>query len=421
MDNKTKPIGPPWYRQLLITVLGTSIGVGLTFTVNRCVDSHKQHQAQHETAIMAVCDIAEITRGLKEEIYLEDSLFKAAMYVSTHQEMIDKMSVDTLNLAFEYLYDNPMTVKGWTADTKENAFNSGIDTRMNLGNNQFYDNVQSCYYLRRSLKTVMEEAPVFRRPISKDDYEAFLQKLGHSEIFNGIPTTEAKRKAMKKFIAQGATSLYINRYFTRRLAYVQVVDELERLNSQNKLLMNITDEDVEKYIRQNSGNESSRNPAELIEGTWEMNLNTLTTYVFYEDNTFERTSRIESQIQIGLKEEQREVNVLTPIELFVPGQWELDGNELTLDCDFSKAEILSIDLDLSGLPQAALERLQDSLDIKEDMLKDSMLEAIRHQSWRYECIISFDKSGNTMVWTSEETTPAGTKHSNSMQLYRKTE
>ena len=42
MDNNKKQGGFPWYRQLLITVLGTSIGVGLTFTVNRCVDSHKQ-------------------------------------------------------------------------------------------------------------------------------------------------------------------------------------------------------------------------------------------------------------------------------------------------------------------------------------------------------------------------------------------
>ncbi len=29
-----------WLKQLLISILGTSIGVGLTFTVNRCVDSH---------------------------------------------------------------------------------------------------------------------------------------------------------------------------------------------------------------------------------------------------------------------------------------------------------------------------------------------------------------------------------------------
>ena len=423
MDNKAKPIGSPWYRQLLITVLGTAIGVGLTFTVNRCVDSRKQHQAQRETAIMAVCDIAEIARGLKEEMYLEDSLFKVAMYVSTHQEMIDKMSMDTLNMAFEYLYDNPMVVKGWTADTKENAFNSGIDARMNLGNNQFYDNVQACYYLRRSLKTVMEEAPVFRKPISKDDYEGFLQKLSPGDIdFGGIPAPDATRKAIKKYVSQEAASLYIKRYFSRRKAYVQIATDLERLNSQNKLLMGITDEDVEEYLKQNVGNVSGQDPADLIEGTWEMTLNTLSTYMFYENNTLERISRIESQLQLQLNEEQKEVLILAPLDLFVPAQWELDGNKLTIEYDFSQAEIPLIDLDLSGLPQTTLERIKDSLDIKKDMLKESMLQAIKQQPVvTHEWIVSFDKSGDTMIWTGEETTPAGNKQTYSTHLYRKTE
>ena len=80
---------------------------------------------------MAVCDIDEIAQGLKDEIQLEDSLFKVTMYVSTHQELIDSLSMDTLDMAFEYLYDNPTVVRGWMADTKETAFNSSLDARMN--------------------------------------------------------------------------------------------------------------------------------------------------------------------------------------------------------------------------------------------------------------------------------------------------
>jgi len=105
-------------------------------------------------------------QGLKDEMQLEDSLFKVTMYVASHQELIDSLSMDTLDMAFKYLYDDPTVVKEWTADTKENAFNSGIDARMNLGNNQFYDNVQQCYYVRRSLMKVMADAPMFRRPPS---------------------------------------------------------------------------------------------------------------------------------------------------------------------------------------------------------------------------------------------------------------
>ena len=131
-------------KNLSLSILGTAIGVGLTFFVDNRVEYNHQRAAQRETAIMAVCDIDEIAQGLKDEIKLEDSLFQVTMYVSSHQERIDSLSKDTLEMTFKYLYDDPTVVKPWTADTKENAFNSGIDARINLGNNQFYDNVQSC-------------------------------------------------------------------------------------------------------------------------------------------------------------------------------------------------------------------------------------------------------------------------------------
>ena len=189
MEKNSKQTQTPWLRQLLLSILGTAIGVGLTFFVNNMVQKNNQRAAQRETAIMAVCDIDEITQGLKDEIQLEDSLFKVTMYVATHQELIEKLSMDTLDMAFEYLYDDPTVVKPWTADTKENAFNSGIDARMNLGNNQFYDNVQSCYYVRRSLMKVMADAPMFRRPVSKDAYEDFMwtvRQVNTQKMYTGL-------------------------------------------------------------------------------------------------------------------------------------------------------------------------------------------------------------------------------------------
>ena len=412
-----------WLIQLLISIFGTAIGVGLTFFANNAVEKKHQQAAQRETAIMAVCDIDEIVQGLKEEVALEDSLFKVAMYVSSHQEMIGSFSIDTLNMAFVYLYDDPMTFERWTADTKENAFNSGIDARMNIGNNQFYDNVQLCYYLRRALKQVMEEAPVFRRPISKEEYEEFLQKLDPDDIdYDGYPSPDALRKAMKKFVAQGATSLYLKRYFSRRKSYNQVINELELLNRENKLLMTITEEDIEAYIKRNTANVSRQDPADLIVGKWDLNLNdSRNTYVFNEDNTFERTMSIESNLQLKLEQEQKEVFLLAPMDIYIPGRWELDSTKLITVNDFSKAEIRSFDLDVSSLPQSALDRIKDSLEIKKEWMKESLLDMLRQQNPRYECVISFDKSGNTMIWTTEETTPTGKKQTTSTQLYRKPE
>lgn len=414
-----KLTGEGWFAELLVTTLGTAIGVGLTFFVNDKVESAHRRAAQRETAIMAVCDINEIVQGLKDEIQLEDSLFKVAMYVATHQELIDSLPMDTLDMAFKYLYDDPMVVKEWTADTKENAFNSGIDARMNLGNNQFYDNVQSCYYVRRSLMKVMADAPMFRRPLSKDAYEDFLYELPPADIYNdGVPLPDARRHVMKQVFAQKSTTLYIKRYFPRKNAYQNAVTKLEGLNRENKLLMDITDEDIEKYIRQNSENVSQQAIADLIIGTWLLNKDTIT---FHEDNTFERTWVAEFQVEIQLEEDQKEVLVLVPTAFCTKGQWTLNGDTLTYDCDNSSAEMLSFDLDTSNFPQSTLERMKDSMEYGKEVMRRSILENFRQQTLKFDEVVSFDKSGNTMVWTHEESTPAGNKQTTSLQLYRKPE
>lgn len=126
-ENKKKFDVFSWLKPLVISIIGTSIGVGLSFTVNRLVESHKQQKAQRETAIMAVYDIDEINRQIKEEEELEDSLFKITTYAFTHQEDLETMSEDTLHMVIAYLFYNPSEIKGWAADTRENAFNSGID------------------------------------------------------------------------------------------------------------------------------------------------------------------------------------------------------------------------------------------------------------------------------------------------------
>ena len=407
-----------WLIQLLISIFGTAIGVGLTFFANNAVEKKHQRTAQRETAIMAVCDIDEIIQGLKEEIALEDSLLKVAVYVSSHQEMIDSFSMDTLNMAFEYLYDNPMTVKEWTSNTKENAFNSGIDARINIGNNHFYDNVQSCYYERRSLMKMMEDAPVFHRPISKEDYEGFLQKLGQYDFdYYGKPSLEAMREAMKQFMAQEATALYLKRYFARRETYMQVVNKLERLNRENKLLMNISDKDIEEYIKWNSDNVSQQSPADLLLGSWELRMNNYqSTYVFHENNNFEYTTMTSCQGQFQFNEEQKEVFVLCPMTLYMKGKWELKGDTLAIDYNTSKAELLSFDIDRSSFPQSALERMKDSLDIQIEMMKDYILELLRQQPRKEVNIVSFDKSGNSMLWNTTDN-----EEKTSLQLYRKPE
>ena len=116
---------------------------------------------------------------------------------------------------------------------------------------------------------VMADAPMFRRPIRKDAYEDALYELLLTAIrINGMLYPEARRYVMKSVFEHKSTTLYIKRYFIRKDAYQNAIMKLEMLNSENKLLMDITAEEIEKYIRQNSENVSQQTIADLIIGTW---------------------------------------------------------------------------------------------------------------------------------------------------------
>ena len=82
-----KNIIAPWGKQLLISILGTAIGVGLTFAVDRKMENDKLKRAQRETALMAVCDIDEIIQQLKDEMHSEDSLFHVAMPIQPIEKL----------------------------------------------------------------------------------------------------------------------------------------------------------------------------------------------------------------------------------------------------------------------------------------------------------------------------------------------
>ena len=62
-----------WLKTLLVSIIGTFVGVSLTFFADRMVERRQQKKAQRETAIMAVCDIDEIIQKLKEEKQMEEA------------------------------------------------------------------------------------------------------------------------------------------------------------------------------------------------------------------------------------------------------------------------------------------------------------------------------------------------------------
>ncbi|MBR3527981.1 MAG: hypothetical protein IKN88_09460, partial [Bacteroidales bacterium] len=105
MEEKTK-IGKFDWERFLITVIGTAIGVALTFIVNGSVARHNKAQAQRLTAIMVIHDIdhsIDIVKKMKEEEERNGELLRFALKQRDH---LEGMPFDTLASIPDVLVDS---------------------------------------------------------------------------------------------------------------------------------------------------------------------------------------------------------------------------------------------------------------------------------------------------------------------------
>ena len=84
-----------WWATLLISIIGTAIGVGLTFAVNNWVDKRHKQQTQRLMAIMVIHDIDESINTLKTLKENMETEYNAMMYVREHIDQLDSVPNDT--------------------------------------------------------------------------------------------------------------------------------------------------------------------------------------------------------------------------------------------------------------------------------------------------------------------------------------
>ena len=419
MDNKKNKRS--LWKEFITGVAATAIGVGLSFAVNNMVENHKKDLARRQTAMMAVYDIDETVRLLKEYRQKEDQFFKVTMYMATHREEIDNVSVDSLRMAITYLAEDLATVYEWADDTKEKAFNSSMDAWQNLENTKFYDNVQKCYRRRAELLKTMNTDLVFKRPISDADFNNYFLQVKDSDLdYSGSLNEKALARLLKKSMKQPLTTRYLRTYFLRNAVYSNCIDEMVRLNQENKFMMDITDNDIEEYIRKNVDKTRPATAKKLV-GEWvaTQDDNHKQEYNLNADKTVTLTGDAIFNMSVYAQEEDVMVAVNCPITYRIEGKWELERDSLKIELDAQTSEILAIDIDLSNLPKATVEREKDSLRTMRQQLEARILRFIKESDWSSSNQVSLDMTGNIMFWTLRGENLWGQMETAQQQLVRK--
>lgn len=78
-----------WWMQFLISVIGTAIGVGLTFAVSNRLENRKKEQAQRLTDMMVIHDIDESIERVKSMKDDMEQQYNATIYAMSHLDQME--------------------------------------------------------------------------------------------------------------------------------------------------------------------------------------------------------------------------------------------------------------------------------------------------------------------------------------------
>ena len=373
-----------------MTVLGTAIGVALTFVVDGIVARHNKEQAQRLTAIMVIHDIdnsVKIVKNIKEEEESNGELLRLALKQRDHLEGIP---FDTLYSVLGILADSR---SDFSFDTsKEKIFNSDLDTWQNLGNMAFLDNAQLFYYNRQEFQDGVNQSTMWERPIPDEEY---MQLIMRDEWATAEEFAAALMPFLKEKLYDNRVVYYINSSSNRLNHMTQVIDYWTAVNNENKFLMGISDQELEDYVSNINKKGVSLTRSKLL-GRWVLNMGDQTNeYYFHGDHGYDfavdyapafiKTAFFSGRLKM---------------RFYYRGQWTFQGDSLVLTPDYNTADVI---VDPSELVPE--ENMQDSLNAEVNRYRELGLASFKEMEEKGKKHIVkalLDSSNDKMEWTEPD-------------------
>lgn len=206
-----------WAKELLLTILATTVSIVLTFGTAYQIERREKANAQRQMAMMIIHDI-DMSINQMEKV---DSIIRD--YSETQLQILEGKFKEDIRFAPVILaMRDPAQVE--FPETTERIFTSSVDTWSTIGKVDFIDNVSHCYVLLNQFKQKVI-AP-FHNKVHPDEMELKARSL------DDYLDVEANY-----YLAE--TDMTIN--------------QLIAANELNKRIMGITDKDLERFVETKVG------------------------------------------------------------------------------------------------------------------------------------------------------------------------
>ena len=339
-----KLTGSGMLKELLLTTLATTISIVLTFGTAHYIQLREAAQSQRQTAMMLIHDIDASVAVLESLAESEEKQKSAIQYVIDHFDEIDSLPEDTLYTALTML-GSIYNVDTYFDYSKEKIFNSSLDTWKNLSDVPFVDNMESFYQSRRLIDNEISHSPVWKFPISEEEYYELEVKFnvnGQSgNPYSTILKEKFKDQKIKHFIDYSS-------YRARTLR--QWALSWKRLSDRNKFIMNIDDKELAEYVKKSQRSGRTVSNSDII-GQWEDEISgkDMKYYDFVKPDSFSITERrhFANPFYSG--------DII--VTYFYGGKWNIKGDSLALNYS---SESFKAEVDRSGITYRA--EMRDSVE-----------------------------------------------------------
>ena len=253
-----------WAKELLMTFVGATLSIILTFGTAHFVDQKEQKAEGRQTAMMVIHDMENSAEIFSQCVKQEEKYFNVSQYIRENKQNLDAISADSL-LAFvtyvtasagqNYVFD----------DSSERTFLSSQDAWKNIDNAAFIDAVQDFYHHRRVIYSVLNKDYLFSKPISNGEYyQLLLESPNWQELDTAFWVNCAKR-----YIERKDVNIYVGYSFVRRRYFNEYADTFRSMANRCKFMMNISDEELAQYVQNQSRTGKPLTEKKLV-GKWKM-------------------------------------------------------------------------------------------------------------------------------------------------------
>ena len=228
--------GKGWLKELLMTFLGTTISIVLTFGTAAWIDHRQQIKNLRQTAMMVIANIEDFAQNMR---YADSTLVE---WVSTltridtlSRDSVLRLNDDEVQAFFSATLVGVLLQRDKTA---ENIFTNDISTWRDVGNLRFIKNVGECYSFINDIEKN------FRIQIDRKNelYQRFTENYNYDEMTGG--------ECVAAILDMKGTKYFITDFTRSFVHYFEgCIDNLLQFNRENMQLIGVTREEVMDFIK----------------------------------------------------------------------------------------------------------------------------------------------------------------------------